>query len=203
MPIVNYEGTNVIFTGAYKGSYNCINKGKFYEQTFLEFVRSYEISGIYLDIGTNIGNHALFFSLFCRSTRVIGFEPVPQWRKRAIDNIAANRCNVEVLPIGLLDIRQKLEFTPYETTHILNCMPLDEVLPDITKVGFVKMDIEGSEPRALLGGRAFFKRNRPVIFAECLGTTDDLFSAAALIGYQPSGLIFQDRCSPMVELVPS
>lgn len=165
-------------------------------------MRSYEIHGVYLDIGTNIGNHALFFSLFCRSTRVIGFEPVPQWRKRAIDNIEANGCNIDVLPIGLLDSAQKLNFNPYGTTHVLDCLPLDEVLPDITEVGFVKMDIEGSEPRALLGGREFFRRNRPIIFAECLGTTNNLFSAAALIGYQPSGLIFQDRCSPMVELIP-
>lgn len=204
MPVVNYLGRNVLFTGAYRGSsYDCINHGRFYEQTFLDYVRSLNLRGVYLDIGTNIGNHALFFALFCQADRVIGFEPMASWRARAVDNLKANGCNVDVHPVGLLDSPQELVFNPYGTPYVLECTTLDAILPDLSGVSFIKMDIEGSEPRALLGGREFFKRNRPLIFAECLGETKELAAAAAIINYRLSGFVFRDHCSPMVELVPN
>jgi|GEM_PF-5143324 len=62
------------------------------------------------------------------------------------------------------------------------------------------MDIEGSEPKALLGGREFFQRNRPVIYAEVLGSPDELLNAATEVGYRHSGVIFPG--TPMYELLP-
>src|SRR5690606_12205195 len=82
MPTFEYAGKRVEFVGTYSGAYACINEGRFYECPFLEHVRTLDLAGTYLDIGTNIGNHALFFSMFCRSDEVIGFEPVAQWRAR-------------------------------------------------------------------------------------------------------------------------
>lgn len=203
MPIVDYEGKRVEFVGEYTGSYDCINKGRFYELTFLEHVRSLGLGGTYLDIGTNIGNHAMYFSMFCPAERVIGFEPMPHWRARAVANLEANgvQDKVRLIPYGLSDRAEEICFNPYGTEHWLACAPMDSFLSDVSGVSFVKMDIEGSEPKALLGGREFFARNRPVIFAECLGEPDALLAAAAAIGYQQVGT-FRDGCSPMVELRP-
>jgi hypothetical protein len=205
MPEFVYDDRKVEFTGTYTGGYDCINRGAFYEQAFLEHVRSLGLSGTYLDIGTNIGNHALYFAMFCPSQRVIGFEPMTHWRARAIANMAANGCDgkVEIKPFGLLDRDEQLEFNPYGTPFVLDCKTLDEVLPDLADVSFVKMDIEGSEPRALLGGADLFRRNRPVIYAEVLGDADALLAAAATIGYRHSGEIFTYACSPMYALVPA
>lgn len=205
MHTVTYAGQTAQFTGDYTGSYACITQGQFYEQPLLDYVHSLDLRGTYLDIGTNIGNHALFFALFCPSDRVIGFEPVPHWRARALNNLAANGCDgkATVLPVGLLDVPGSLEFNPYGTAHLLECTTLDETLPDVEGVAFVKMDIEGSEPRALLGGRQFFQRNRPLIIAECLGDPAELGAAAREIGYCLTRPLPIAAASPMYELLPT
>lgn len=206
MPTVNYAGASAHFTGTYSGSYDCINKGQFYELPLLEHVRALGLGGTYLDIGTNIGNHALFFAMFCNCERVIGFEPVPHWRARALENLAANAAfskKVEVMPVGILDASGSLEFNPYGTPYLLDCRTLDELLPDRSDVSFVKMDIEGSEPKALLGGRQLFQRNRPVILAECLGDTRELAAAAESIGYRLTQRLPLVGVSPTYELLPA
>lgn len=206
MPQVMFDGTPVTFTGEYTGGYDCINQGRFYETPFLEHIRSLDLRGTYLDIGTNIGNHLLFFAMFCPSDRVIGFEPMPHWRARAVSNIEANgiQDKVRLIPYGLSDRAEEISFNPYGTEHWLECATMDSFLGDVSGVAFVKMDIEGSEPKALLGGREFFKRNRPVIAAEVLGSTDALISAAEAIGYRLTGNIFPSTPgSPMYELLPT
>lgn len=205
MPVFELHGKRVEFRGEYAGSYECINKGRFYEHRFLERIRSLALQGVYLDIGTNVGNHALYFAMFCQATKVIGFEPMKRWRAKALDNIRANGCEnrVEIFPDGLLDRPAKLDFNPYGSIYTLDCKTLDILLPEVEDVVFVKMDIEGSEPKALLGGKKFFRRNRPIIAAEVLGSTDELATAANTIGYRLTGHIFPSApCSPMYELLP-
>ena len=190
MPSFEYGGRLVRFLGSYRRSYECINEGRFYEQPFLEYVRGLGLQGTYLDVGTNIGNHAMYFSMFCAAEKVIGFEPVADWRARALRNLEANNCDVEVRPIGLLDEPAELVFNPYGTPYTLQCSTLDEQFPDIAGVTFVKMDIEGSEPKAMRGGREFFLRNRPLLFAEVLDEMDDINAAAEVIGYRYTGFRF-------------
>lgn len=190
MPTFEYSGKSIEFVGCYTRSYDCINKGRFYEQPFLEYVRELGLTGTYLDIGTNIGNHAMYFSMFCKADKVIGFEPMAAWRERALRNLAANRCDVEVKPFGLLDTPAELAFNPYGTEYILECTTLDLAMPDVSGVSFVKMDIEGSEPKAMLGGREFFARNKPLIFAEVLNDMDEINDAAQAIGYRYTGCRF-------------
>ncbi len=205
MPVFDLHGKRVEFTGDYAGSYDCINKGRFYEFPFLETVRGMALQGIYLDVGTNVGNHAVYFAMFCEATKVIGFEPMARWRARALDNIRANGCEhrVQVFPDGLLDRPGTLDFNPHGSVYRLDCKTLDILLPEVEGVVFVKMDIEGSEPKALLGGKEFFRRNRPVIAAEVLGSTDELAAAAETIGYRMTGRVFPSTPgSPMYELLP-
>ncbi|MCC8363781.1 FkbM family methyltransferase [Lysobacter sp. A6] len=199
-----YEGKEVRWVGTYTGSFAVIHQGRFYEQPFLEEVRALGLRGTYLDIGTNVGTHAVYFGLFC-ADRVIGFEPVPRFRARALQNIEANQLEgtVEVMPFGLAEASTSIPFDAAGPGTMLECRKLDDLLPDLTGVTFVKMDIEGNEPRALLGGREFFQRNRPVIAAEVLGSIDTLRDAAESIGYRLTGKVYPSAPeSPMVELVP-
>lgn len=204
MPSFQYEGQDVHWVGNYTGSFGVIHQGLFYEQPFLEAVRSLGLRGTYLDIGSNVGTHAVYFGLFC-ADRVIGFEPVDRWRKHAQMNVEANGLSgtVEIRGEGLLDADKVILFDIAGPGTLLHCRALDDVLPDLGGVTFVKMDIEGSEPKALLGGREFFQRNRPVIAAEVLGSTDELAAAAEAIGYRLTGNIFPSTPgSPMYELGP-
>jgi FkbM family methyltransferase len=202
-PIVEYDGRSVQFVGEYTGSYACIAAGKFYELPLLERIRSMNLPGTYLDVGTNIGNHALFFALFCACDKVIGFEPVRAWRARALSNIAANDCGdvVDVREYGLYDCETVIEFNPYGTPHMLPCTTLDLALPTITGVSLIKLDIEGSEPMALRGGKNFFERNQPLMYAEVLGDPADIFSAVKCIGYAHTGVIMPG--TPMYEFAPT
>jgi FkbM family methyltransferase len=205
MPGFRYQGRDVRWVGDYTGSFSVINEGRFYEQPFLEAVQALGLRGTYLDIGTNVGTHAVYFGLFC-ADRVIGFEPVARWRAHALRNLEANGLldRVEVMPFGLLDMEAAIPFDMAGPGTVLQCRPLDDVLPDLSGVTFVKMDIEGSEPKALRGGREFFRRNRPVVAAEVLGSPDDLAAAAESIGYRLTGHIFPSTPgSPMYELRPA
>lgn len=47
----------------------------FYEQPLLDAIRALDRPGVYLDVGAHIGNHSVFFALFCPSTAVYAFEP--------------------------------------------------------------------------------------------------------------------------------
>jgi FkbM family methyltransferase len=49
-----------------------------------------------------------------------------------------------------------------EGSYEVHCAPLDEILEDF-KPTFIKMDIEGAEPDALLGARKVIERNKPVL----------------------------------------
>lgn len=200
-----YEGQDVYWVGNYTGSFGVINQGRFYEQPFLEAVRGLGLRGTYLDIGTNVGTHVVYFGLFC-ADRVIGFEPVERWRKHAQMNVDANSLThkVELLRDGVADVVCDIPFDIAGPGTLLHCRPLDLILPDLSGVTFVKMDIEGSEPRALLGGREFFRRNQPVIAAEVLGNLDELSAAAEAIGYRVTGKVFPSTPgSPMYELLPA
>ena len=116
------------------------------------------LTGTYLDIGTNVGTHAVYFGLFCQCKRVIGFEPVKRWRDRALENLAANNLlgKVEILENGVSDKQEIVPFDIAGAGTTLSCKTLDDLVPDLNDVSFVKMDIEGCEPKAFLGGREFF-----------------------------------------------
>jgi FkbM family methyltransferase len=205
MPVISYKDQIAKFVGTYTGSYDCINHGIFYEQAFLEQIRSMRLAGTYLDIGTNVGTHAVYFGLFCECERVIGFEPVGRWRSHALENLAANNllAKVEILKYGVSDRPERIPFDIAGPGTTLSCRTIDSLFPDLEDVSFVKMDIEGSEPKALLGGKEFFARNRPIIAAEVLGSTEDIFEAAKSIGYNHSGKIYASTPgSPMYEFVP-
>lgn len=49
-----------------------------------------------------------------------------------------------------------------EGSYQVQCTPLDELLNDV-KPTFIKMDIEGAEPDALLGAKKIIKRDKPVL----------------------------------------
>lgn len=186
-----------------KGAYACLGRGKFYESEFLEYIRSLDRRGIYLDVGTNIGNHMLYFAMFCPSTRVIGFEPMDRWRALAEQHVRVNGIADKTLihPVGLSDQNEFINFKPYGTEYRLDCRKLDDLMPELDEVSVVKMDIEGSEPKAILGARETLLRNRPLLFAEAATSVerDRLFAAAESVGYRASGRVF--NATPTYELV--
>lgn len=131
-----------------------------------------------LDVGANIGNHALFLAgLF---EEVLAFEPNRR-TFRLLELNAELRPNVRPFNLGLSDRAAELParmdalnvggariVASGEATTTFRVVALDDFLadrPDV-HVDFVKMDVEGHEAQALDGARATLARHRPMLAME-------------------------------------
>jgi FkbM family methyltransferase len=110
--------------------------------------------------------------------RVISFEPDAVSHERVLRNLGLNGspAHVEVIPEGLWDKRTQIEFWergalgssafwdgPGARKVIIQTTTLDEVVAQrrLSRLDFVKMNIEGAEIKALLGASATIHRLQP------------------------------------------
>lgn len=135
-----------------------------------------------LDVGANIGNHALFFAKIF--DQVHAFEPNPAMVARLKRNVARNDVgNLEIHAFGLSDRDGDMPFTPNTTGNAgmgrfgdeggaadmsLSVRKGDDVAAEqaIAEVDFIKLDVEGHELPALQGLAGTIARDRPVIAFE-------------------------------------
>ncbi|MBM1555077.1 FkbM family methyltransferase [Sulfitobacter mediterraneus] len=141
-----------------------------------------EPGGICLDVGANIGNHAVNFAgVF---DHVHAFEP----NEKALDLLRINarlRPNVTVHPVGLSDRSHVLEViqpafnlggtgasatngNPLDEKVALQLNALDEMqLPlDGKRITFMKIDVEGHEPEVIRGAAQTLSDHSPVLGIE-------------------------------------
>jgi FkbM family methyltransferase len=137
-------------------------------------------NGIALDIGANIGNHAVFFSTRFRS--VHAYEPNPRTHnllKFNIDGLS----NVTSYQRGLGDVRGSFELQQDVTSPGLASIKynadsqaqsvsiqvetLDDLsLPDREALCFIKIDVEGFEENVVKGGAKTLRQFQPVVVLE-------------------------------------
>lgn len=138
--------------------------------------------GTCLDLGANIGNHAVAFAP--HFDRVIAFEPHPR-TFRLLQLNAELAPNVTALNLGLSDKEGKVRVSDdrlnMAATSIrrtvsateqgaeLNLVRLDD-LQDLgaARITFVKIDVEGHERPALEGAKALLQKHKPLIVMEVL-----------------------------------
>ncbi|SHJ85148.1 methyltransferase, FkbM family [Bradyrhizobium lablabi] len=142
-----------------------------------------------LDIGANRGSFALYASKRIGETgRVLCFEPNPAcvaMLKKAVEQSAIS--NIEVFNLGLSDSSGVLSLTipkinSGEATFGASQYSKDETYSvDVDVVRgdsivspvvshFIKIDVEGFEPRVLRGLAATIARNRPLILTEMVSS---------------------------------
>ncbi|WP_233953987.1 FkbM family methyltransferase [Neorhizobium galegae] len=155
-----------------------------FEGRFLEFLQGrFEPGAVALDIGANIGNNAIhlnrdFAEIHC-------FEPNPEVFRRLTDNIRSNRLdNIRLHQAGLGDCDDTLMFRenlagdlgasgvveddqPLAHSRILH-LPVFEASKlvnqlGITRIDFIKIDLEGFKLRVLKGLRATIAVKRPIV----------------------------------------
>jgi FkbM family methyltransferase len=181
-------GRSMRFTGNPVDPYFQNLNGFFSDLPALEpFVRK-NLAGdaICLDVGANIGLTAILLSLLCPQGHVYAFEALPKNAAFLAKNLRINGIeNCTVINCAVGAIPGHVEFTDSGAgSHVVTSAHLDKVnrktvsVPMITlddfvlfemklaRVDFVKMDVEGFEPSALAGGRAFIERYRPPILME-------------------------------------
>lgn len=142
---------------------------------------------VLLDVGANIGEYSVFAAKRLTKGKVVAFEPVPALRQILHENIEMNQfANVIVNPFGLSDAsgsfpiyfvgenenEGQATFFPGEIQNQRSVNAELKKLDDewgqlsLNRLDFIKMDIEGSELRALLGARNVITRFRPFIMLE-------------------------------------
>lgn len=153
---------------------------EFYEEEILNDLSIYlSSSSIVLDIGANIGNHTIYFSVISQVAQVYSFEPILETFERLANNIKLNQCeNVTLFNCGLgaensfaeadnltfgNNGAMKIKYSHDSNSIIVK--PLDDFYFS-SKVDFMKIDVEGFEEEVLKGGVNRIKMDRPVIFIE-------------------------------------
>jgi FkbM family methyltransferase len=164
-------------------------EGNVYEEAFLDYIRSLDLRGVYLDVGAHIGTHTIWFAMQCPSTHVHAFEPLARYAAAVRTNAELNGVSgkVTVHEIGLDDGRPggavHPNGTPFDTAR------LDDLVQD--RVAVLKMDVEGMETRVLAGAGRILDRDRPEIFAEAFTAHErkELERALQPYGYRNAGKV--------------
>jgi len=176
----------------------------FYEDRLLLKVKSLELSGTYVDVGANIGNHSIFFTRFCSSDHVICFEiheSIFRILQRNMDrNCVGESYDLQNIGIysnkGIVDISE-IDNSNAGLTRITNlngsqCMvdSLDNLISDTNDITLIKIDIEGFELEVIKGATRILSEQSPVIIAEL--ATDEEFSSfldeVSKFGYKSDGI---------------
>lgn len=179
---------------------NAHRAGKFYEQTELDALLALlPTQATVLDIGANVGNHALFLALFGQAARVVVIEPNPPALEPLVGNVLANRLE-GVIDLGFLGFglgetdsegwgmghhRRNLGGTRMKPGGgSLRVRRGDDVFPDLMP-DLVKIDVEGMEMAVLAGLERMIDRARPLILVEIRDThRDDFRNWAQARGYR-------------------
>jgi FkbM family methyltransferase len=143
---------------------------------------------VYVDVGTNVGQHLLFMS--SRADQAYGFEPWQPVRERARAKLALNNVsNAEVFPVALGEANGRRRFYPPLTANegtgsfleswsegnerggaavFLEVRNGDEFLKSakISDVGIMKIDVEGSEASVCRGLTETIQHDRPFVLME-------------------------------------
>lgn len=168
--------------------------GQFYEPEELDIIRRWCPPGTtFCDIGSNVGNHAIYALKFLHAARVILFEPNPDAIAILLTNLGLNgllpRCETAYLGLGLSDHTAEGKSMSVSGRnlgggHIIDADDAaeggialrrgDDLLAGESP-GFLKIDVEGMEMAVLAGLSGLIARCRPTIFIEVDNKNRDAF----------------------------
>jgi FkbM family methyltransferase len=174
-------------------------RGNFYEEDELELIRRYLPPGkVFCDIGSNVGNHAVYIGLFLNPEQIIPFEVNPNAIALLRANLALNgltdRADLSHLGLGLSDRSATDQGLSVPAGNMgaarivdrggrITLARGDDLLAG-QRVDFLKIDVEGMELAVLAGLEATIRRHKPRLFVEVLDTQAEAFQDwAARSGY--------------------
>ncbi len=186
-------------------------KARFRDQSteFGVIRRHLQPSDIACDIGANKGSFIYWLSSWCRTGRVIAFEPQPELARRLeticriirLDNVkveamaAYSRTGRQDLFVpkghqpGASLNRKAAEGESFETFSV-PVVSLDDYFGEHDKVGLLKIDAEGAEFEILKGAERILRQHAPLLVFECEnrhlthGDVSDVFAYLESLGYQ-------------------
>jgi FkbM family methyltransferase len=192
----DHIGDSIFLDGLYEGALLHIA----FDRLLSSYTRQFADSAC-LDIGANIGNHSMFFA--DRFARVIAIEPNPAFCLAFRATLALNQLtNVQLLECGLgaeagrFAYRQAAAanlgashfLSPVEgSATAKDCPQLeirigDDVVEalDISRIGLIKIDVEGLELAVLKGLRRTLTQQDPIVMFEAHPEVDRSSAEATL-----------------------
>lgn len=160
----------------------CHAMGQFYEVEELRIIAEFfPAGGVFVDVGSNVGNHALYVGSFLHPRQIIVFEPNPPAIAILKLNIALNSlqrlADLTHLGTGLADVASRARarvpdgnlggtwLAPSQDDDALLLIRGDDALAQ-RRVDFLKIDVEGMELQVLAGLQQAVATWRPPIFIE-------------------------------------
>jgi len=165
---------------------NILMKGVVYESKMLDYIQTNFKEGTFVDVGSYIGTHSLFFSEI--ADKVISFEPIRETYLKQLRNIELNGVtNIEVhncaigSKTGTIDMRIGTEYNrgnshvvkgDEQSTHTVKVFKLDDF--NLKGVTVIKIDVEEHELEVLKGAEETIRNNKPGLFIEIRSTMTEL-----------------------------
>jgi len=144
-----------------------------------------------LDVGANIGNHALAISRV--SKQVVAFEPVPFIHAVLNENLQANTDNSVAVCVALSDRKESAQIAisgngnlgqssmaaeaEFDESMRVENVQIESVIGDVfveqylansesTSVDFIKVDVEGFEPKVVTGLSRTIRDHQPLVLLD-------------------------------------
>lgn len=180
-----------------------LHRGLWYEQEMLSYISTLGVTGSYIDIGANIGNHSVFFARNTAADRVFSFEPISSALDLLREFVDSNMLyeKITIVPYATSDFNGEVDVynLPGDPPVKCRCCKVDDVISG--KVGLMKLDIEGAEPYALRGAARILAEHKPVLFVEAHDekVMEEIMAVIEPIGYKPTGKVWNH--SPTYEFV--
>ena len=145
---------------------NCINNYGYWENHLQYFYTQFiKPNDIIIDGGANIGFHSIQFAKLANQGKVYCFEPQPLIFNVLSTNILINGATdiVKQFRLGLGDNgEEEVQLTTIDNLQL-------------SKLDFMKLDVQGFELKTLLGGKNTIVTYHPIIFIEnYLNLEDDI-----------------------------
>ena len=159
-------------------------QGIFFEQGELNALKKYiGPQKIIVEIGANIGNHAIFYAHHMNPLKIIPFEPNPDSVSLFRKNLQLNHIEAEVdergIGIGLGSSNKRYSIVQEDLNNLgaaklvesigdtgsIEVKTFDEVIEG-QQVDFIKIDVEGMEFDVLDGASGTISEHKPVLYVE-------------------------------------
>lgn len=147
-------------------------------------------SGVFVDIGANLGLHSLLLAKNSPAIAIYGFEPSPFMAERFKRNISLNpTARLDVIQKAVGRTNERLPFYLSVNDNLgmsglrlpenysgksleVECVRLDDWAKDkkIDPIKLIKVDVEGAELDALVGMREILELHRPIMAVEIIAS---------------------------------
>lgn len=141
------------------------------------FLKDYLQDSSILDIGSNIGNHSIYFFFQCHIKESYNFEPIKDTFEILKKNIEINHLKSHLYNVGIGAATGKAKIDQYDKANIgatkiakqesgdIQLISIDE-LSISSRISFVKIDVEGFEKDVIQGMHKLISRDKPIILIE-------------------------------------